>query len=139
MGIQKLYTEMFGLIELNLQLSWFSPHLFHICLSVCLFVKQISSVVLLALIAVTTAYAPGYSYAKFSGPVSGPEKEVYVEHKDEHGHGHGHSVDYVANPDYHFAYGVEDPKSKVSQSRKESRHGDAVHGEYRYFFSLPTV
>lgn len=62
--------------------------------------------------------------------MSGPEKEIYVEHKDEHGHSHGHSIDYVAKPDYHFAYGVEDPKSKVSQSRKESRHGDTVHGEY---------
>lgn len=95
---------------------------------------------LLALVAVVTAghHAPGYSYAKFSGPVSGPEKEVYVEHKDEHGHGHGHAVDYVAKPDYHFAYGVEDPKSKVSQSRKETRLGDAVHGEYRLvvFFCL---
>lgn len=87
----------------------------------------------MAVVAMATAghHAPGYSYAKFSGPVSGPEKEVYVQHKDEHGHGHGHTVDYVAKPDYHFAYGVEDPKSKVSQSRKETRHGDAVHGEYR--------
>lgn len=76
-------------------------------------------------------HAPGYSYAKFSGPVSGPEKEIYVSNNDHHGHGgHGHAVDYVAKPDYHFAYGVEDPKSKVSQSRKETRHGDTVHGEY---------
>lgn len=58
--------------------------------------------------------------------MSGPEHEVIVPDK----HGHGHSVDYVAKPDYHFSYGVEDPKSKVSQSRKESRHGDEVHGEY---------
>uniref|UniRef100_A0A1B0CB87 Putative pupal cuticle protein n=1 Tax=Lutzomyia longipalpis TaxID=7200 RepID=A0A1B0CB87_LUTLO len=68
----------------------------------------------------------GYSYAKFSGPVSGPEHEVHV--KDDHSH--GVKVDYIAKPDYHFAYGVEDPKSHVSQSRKETRHGDAVHGEY---------
>lgn len=75
------------------------------------------------------SHAPGYSYAKFSGPVSGPEKEVLVA--DEH-HGHGaHKVDYIAKPDYHFAYGVEDPKSKVSQNRKETRNGDAVQGEYR--------
>lgn len=76
-------------------------------------------------------HAPGYSYAKFSGPVSGPEKEVYVA-DEHHGHAHGHAIDYVAKPDYHFAYGVEDPKSKVSQSRKETRHGDTVHGEYRF-------
>ncbi|XP_058065915.1 probable voltage-dependent N-type calcium channel subunit alpha-1B [Anopheles bellator] len=68
----------------------------------------------------------GYSYAKFSGPVSGPAHEVHVEDK----HGHGHAIDYVAKPDYLFEYGVEDPKSKVSQSRKEHRHEDELHGEY---------
>ncbi|KFB50669.1 hypothetical protein ZHAS_00018705 [Anopheles sinensis] len=68
----------------------------------------------------------GYSYAKFSGPVSGPAHEVHVEDK----HGHGHKIDYVAKPDYLFEYGVEDPKSKVSQSRKEHRHEDELHGEY---------
>ncbi|XP_055535985.1 cuticle protein 21-like [Wyeomyia smithii] len=68
----------------------------------------------------------GFSYAKFSGPVSGPSHEVHVEDK----HGHGYTVDYVAKPDYHFEYGVEDPKSKVSQSRKEHRHEDELHGEY---------
>lgn len=73
-------------------------------------------------------YAPGYSFAKFSGPVSGPEKEIQVEGDDYH---HGHTVDYVAKPDYHFAYGVEDPKTHVSQSRHETRDGDSVHGEYR--------
>ncbi|XP_035786916.1 probable zinc transporter protein DDB_G0282067 [Anopheles albimanus] len=68
----------------------------------------------------------GYSYAKFSGPVSGPAHEIHVEDK----HGHGHAIDYVAKPDYLFEYGVEDPKSKVSQSRKEHRHEDELHGEY---------
>ena len=72
-------------------------------------------------------HAPGYSYAKFSGPVSGPEKQVLYDDSE----GHGHVADYVSKPDYHFAYGVEDPKSKVSQSRKESRLGDVVTGEYR--------
>lgn len=69
----------------------------------------------------------GYSYARFSGPVSGPEKEIIVHDKVHH----KSSVDYVAKPDYSFAYGVEDPKSKVSQSRKEERHGDQLVGEYR--------
>ncbi|XP_055609482.1 cuticle protein 19-like [Uranotaenia lowii] len=69
----------------------------------------------------------GFSYAKFSGPVSGPAHEIHVEDK----HGHGHKIDYVAKPDYQFEYGVEDPKSKVSQNRKEHRHEDEVHGEYR--------
>lgn len=70
----------------------------------------------------------GYSYAKFSGPVSGPEHKIVVKDKD----GHGESYDYVAKPDYHFEYGVEDPKSHVSQSRKEHRHGDGVVGEYSF-------
>jgi hypothetical protein len=50
---------------------------------------------------------------------------------DEHHHGH-HHVDYVSKPDYQFEYGVEDPKSQVSQSRKEQRQGDEVVGEYSY-------
>lgn len=50
---------------------------------------------------------------------------------DEHHHGH-HHIDYVSKPDYQFEYGVEDPKSQVSQSRKEHRQGDAVVGEYSY-------
>lgn len=72
-------------------------------------------------------HQPGFSYAKFSGPVSGPAHEVHIVDK----HGHGHTVDYVAKPDYQFEYGVEDPKSKVSQSRKEQRHEDELHGEYQ--------
>lgn len=58
---------------------------------------------------------------------SGPAKEVHTH--DEH---HGHTVDYVAKPDYQFEYGVEDPKSQVSQFRKENRQDDAVVGEYSY-------
>lgn len=38
----------------------------------------------------------------------------------------------MAKPDYQFEYGVEDPKSQVSQFRKENRHDDAVVGEYSY-------
>lgn len=72
----------------------------------------------------------GYSYAKFSGPVSGPEYKIEVDDK----HGHGKSYDYVAKPDYHFEYGVEDPKHYNSQQRKEYRNGDDVHGEYRLDF-----
>lgn len=72
------------------------------------------------------AYPPGYSYSKFSGPVSGPDHEIIV--KGKHGEP---AVDYVAKPDYQFEYGVEDAKSKVSQSRKEKRVGDEVIGEYR--------
>lgn len=73
--------------------------------------------------------SPGYSFAKFKGPVSGPEHKVKYHDNDPHGNEH---LDYVAKPDYHFAYGVQDPKSKNHQSRQETRHGDTVHGEYRY-------
>lgn len=59
------------------------------------------------------------------GPVSGPEKKVLYDDGKYHQH------DYVAKPDYHFAYGIEDPKSKVHQSRQETRHGDTVEGQYR--------
>lgn len=59
--------------------------------------------------------------------ISGPAKEVHTH--DEH---HGHSVDFVSKPDYQFEYGVEDPKSQVSQFRKENRQDDAVVGEYSY-------
>jgi hypothetical protein len=68
----------------------------------------------------------GYSYSKFSGPVSGPAREIHT--KDAH----GHSVDYESKPDYAFEYGIEDPKSQVSQFRKENRQDDAVTGEYSY-------
>lgn len=67
----------------------------------------------------------GYSYAKFSGPVSGQSQKIVVD--DAH---HGRGYDYVAKPNYAFEYGVEDPKSDVSQHRQEQRNGDAVNGEY---------
>lgn len=59
--------------------------------------------------------------------LKGPAKEI-VTH-DAH---HGKSIDYIAKPDYQFEYGVEDPKSQVSQFRKENRNDDAVIGEYSY-------
>lgn len=69
--------------------------------------------------------------------ISGPSTEVHT-----HDHHHGHSIDYVSKPDYQFEYGVEDPKSQVSQFRKENRQDDAVVGEYSYtdpFGHLRTV
>lgn len=71
------------------------------------------------------AFPPGYSYSKFSGPVSPPEHEIIVK-----GHHGEPAVDYVAHPNYQFEYGVEDAKSNVRQSRKEARDGDVVIGEY---------
>lgn len=35
-----------------------------------------------------------------------------------------------AKPDYHYAYGVDDPHTGNLQNHKESRDGDVVHGEY---------
>lgn len=52
-----------------------------------------------------------------------------VHTQDEH---KGHSVDFVSKPDYQFEYGIEDPKSQVSQFRKENRNDDEVVGEYTY-------
>ncbi|XP_017129371.1 cyclic nucleotide-gated cation channel beta-1 [Drosophila elegans] len=66
--------------------------------------------------------AVGYSYARFEGPVAGPEHLVTVHD--------GRTVDYVARPDYSFAYGVEDGNSRVLQNRKETRTGDEVRGVY---------
>ncbi|ALC43886.1 CG13670, partial [Drosophila busckii] len=65
--------------------------------------------------------AVGYSYTRFEGPVVGPERLVTVP---EYG------ADYVARPEYSFAYGVEDGKTRVLQNRKETRSGDEVRGVY---------
>lgn len=82
---------------------------------------------LLALIAgfgmIGSCAAVGYSYTRFEGPVVGPEQLVP-------GHD-GRTVDYVARPEYSFAYGVEDGKTRVLQNRKETRNGDEVRGVYR--------
>lgn len=60
------------------------------------------------------------------GPVSGVEQKV--EFLDD---GKYREHDYIAKPDYHFEYGVEDPKTNVHQKRQETRLGDSVQGEYR--------
>ncbi|CAH2241481.1 cuticle protein 7-like [Pararge aegeria] len=98
-----------------------------------------------------TVHAPGgYSYNRFSGPVSGKIIEVQVpaaEGAQQHAdYGYNHrqrqidpetakydrlkTVDYKAKPDYHYAYGVQDPHSGNQQDHKESREGDVVRGEY---------
>lgn len=35
-----------------------------------------------------------------------------------------------AKPDYHYAYGVDDPHTGNLQNHKETRDGDVVQGEY---------
>ncbi|XP_055915055.1 uncharacterized protein LOC129948197 [Eupeodes corollae] len=68
----------------------------------------------------------GYSYSRFIGPVRGPERQIIVHDRYD---GRGR-VDYVARPEYQFAYGVEDAKTRVLQNRRETRNGDAVKGVY---------
>lgn len=71
--------------------------------------------------------AVGYSYTRFEGPVVGPEQLVTVPDA----YGGGTHSDYVARPEYSFAYGVEDGQTRVLQNRKETRNGDEVRGVYR--------
>lgn len=71
--------------------------------------------------------AVGYSYTRFEGPVVGPEQLVSVPDA----YGGGTHSDYVARPEYSFAYGVEDGQTRVLQNRKETRNGDEVRGVYR--------
>uniref|UniRef100_A0A1I8NBM0 Cuticle protein n=1 Tax=Musca domestica TaxID=7370 RepID=A0A1I8NBM0_MUSDO len=66
--------------------------------------------------------AVGYSYTRFRGPVSGPEHRIYVRN--------GSHLDYVAKPEYEFAYGVEDTQAHILHNRNEMRDGDAVKGVY---------
>ncbi|XP_034108016.1 uncharacterized protein LOC117570463 [Drosophila albomicans] len=70
--------------------------------------------------------AIGYSYSRFEGPVVGPEQLVQVPDA----YGGGTHSDYVARPEYSFAYGVEDGQTRLLQNRKETRNGDAVKGVY---------
>lgn len=102
----------------------------------CMQITVLVSLVLSLMMCVSSGFS-GYSYAKFRGPVSGPEHEVVYDDGKYHHHQHHHHHkpvvhDYVAKPDYHFAYGVVDPKSMVKQSRHETRYGDEVKGEYRF-------
>ncbi|KAH8380622.1 hypothetical protein KR009_011791 [Drosophila setifemur] len=88
--------------------------------------RLLKDLILVALIAgfglIGTCAAVGYSYTRFEGPVVGPEHLVTGND--------GRTVDYVARPEYSFAYGVEDGKSRVLQNRKEQRIGDEVRGVY---------
>nr|XP_050867676.1 interleukin enhancer-binding factor 3-like [Vespula vulgaris] len=83
------------------------------------------------------------SYIHFHGPVEGPEYEVkvpYVVLKNQHNHfshgqdrhlqDHEYALDYIANPKYQFAYGVEDHHTGDFHGQKESRNGHSVSGEY---------
>lgn len=96
-----------------------------------------SFVVLLLAVMPPVCQAVGYSYTRFSGPVTGPEQKIIV-HDGLVGSGvgvgggsGGARVDFVAKPAYEFAYGVEDAQARLLQNRQETRDGDAVWGSYR--------
>ncbi|XP_067648072.1 uncharacterized protein [Eurosta solidaginis] len=74
--------------------------------------------------------AVGYSYSRFSGPVTGPEQKVVVNDGLTSGGGGGPRFDYIAKPAYEFAYGVEDAQARLLQSRQEMRDCDTVRGSY---------
>ncbi|KAK9869671.1 hypothetical protein WA026_003419 [Henosepilachna vigintioctopunctata] len=63
-----------------------------------------------------------FSFHEFRGPVSGEAQKVITA--DQH-------VDYIARPDYSYAYGVQDLPNGNTHVHKESRNGDVVRGEYR--------
>ncbi|XP_075970795.1 cuticle protein 8-like [Anticarsia gemmatalis] len=116
------------------------------------FIFKFLAPVLLATAVLSGKPPGGYSYNRFSGPVSGKIVEVQVpaaegipaqQHADygyDHNSGQIHpdtakyahlkTVDYVAKPDYQYAYGVEDPHTGNLQNHKEQRDGDVVRGEY---------
>nr|AYA49941.1 cuticular protein 86 [Leptinotarsa decemlineata] len=71
-----------------------------------------------------------FSFHKFSGPVSGEARRIIVPNTN-HNQQESQSVDFIARPDYSFTYGVHDGESENSQTHRESRNGDEVHGEYR--------
>lgn len=89
-----------------------------------------------AIFAITRASPPevedyedaSYSYQRFRGPVSGEIHKVTVPGYYENQH---QTEDFVAKPDYNYAYGVQDPKNMNHQNHQESRNGDMVKGEYR--------
>ncbi|XP_049942661.1 cuticle protein 19-like [Schistocerca serialis cubense] len=61
-------------------------------------------------------------YSTFSGPVSGAIRQVVANPRG--------AVDFVAKPDYSFAFGVEDPESGNAQAHEERRDGGVVKGQY---------
>uniref|UniRef100_A0A1I8P2M1 Uncharacterized protein n=1 Tax=Stomoxys calcitrans TaxID=35570 RepID=A0A1I8P2M1_STOCA len=82
--------------------------------------------------------AVGYSYTRFRGPVSGPEYRIHVRNGNGNDGTSTHHnrrdeearLDYVAKPEYEFAYGVEDAQAQILHNRNEMRDGDAVKGVY---------
>lgn len=99
----------------------------------------LSLVVLLLAAMPSVCQAVGYSYTRFSGPVTGPEQKIIVHDGlvgsgvgvGVGGGGGGARVDFIAKPAYEFAYGVEDAQARLLQNRQETRDGDAVWGSYR--------
>lgn len=91
--------------------------------------KRILGLVGVVTLCVVYTRAEGYarSFQQFHGPVNGADKEVTWT--DHHGR---HHEDYVANPHYEFAYGVEDPNTGERHGQKEHRDGNIIY----HYFSL---
>ncbi|XP_075232455.1 cuticle protein 8-like [Lycorma delicatula] len=88
-------------------------------------------VLLFCFIILCKSLTQGYQYKTFIGPVSGAIKEVIVPYYSaNHPLSYLKSRDYVAKPDYSFAYGVDDAASGNTQNHRETREGDVVKGEY---------
>lgn len=75
------------------------------------------------------AQAPVYAHEPLAyahGPVAHAVHAAPVYAKVAH-------EDYDPNPQYSFAYDVQDGLTGDSKSQHETRNGDVVHGSYRYF------
>ncbi|XP_049794522.1 cuticle protein 21-like [Schistocerca nitens] len=88
-------------------------------------------------------------YSTFSGPVSGAIRQVVANPRGavdfvcfaweptaslyircRHVERVSIQVNYIAKPDYSFAFGVEDPESGNAQAHEERRDGGVVKGQY---------
>lgn len=114
------------------------PLLYNSSLSSFIRLSDIISLILLLLLLPLSSKveAVGYSYTRFVGPVTGPEHKIYVNDansaaNDKTSPPYLPRLDYVAKPEYEFAYGVEDADAHILHNRNEMRDGDVVKGVYR--------
>ncbi|XP_050059058.1 pro-resilin-like [Aphis gossypii] len=83
-----------------------------------------------------------YAWSTFTGPVSGEVQEVkpwspshppgssFSEFESANADNNHYGPDYVAKPQYSFAYGVDNPNTGDSHGHSETRDGSHVTGEY---------
>lgn len=148
MLIEKIYKHLFQLLNESkyhakkckcdnkaYQQQRHHQHNNHSSLTVLDIISLTVLILLPSLLPLKCVEAVGYSYTRFTGPVTGPEHKVYVNDVTHRNPYHKGSVstrlDYVAKPEYEFAYGVEDADAQILHNRNEVRDGDAVKGVYR--------